>query len=421
MQSPFNPIPRSRLLAVCVMFAIAISLLAPVGSGAQTSAVAVGIKQCRHRFGAKGKKKRQAEQRCIKNARSKQRPKSASPTEAPSAAPASPGAPEAPPTLGVGGETVAPPAPSTPTGPSAPEAPPPLEMEMATAGVTVGSAIYRKPPYPLASVGAIESTTGAEPGVTVQLEGELLVISASAEAAPALLHLVIGGTACTASECGRRVLIRLRLTVYPTVDPLVEVDPNGPTSGPAGFGPQVVTPSCSSLKYGFDNESTSYGVTVANPRESFNTQTPSTLSVGPHQMWFSCVTGRGGPSVWWSEGFEITVTGASIPIGLESTTVPAGGEIVFTTGPSLGAAQCPTLPGVAVDELLLDLNSSSGALVNHRNLPMPDGVGTEGLVVPPGSATGTYSVLDRCIYGNVAGERATYEFARQPGEITVTG
>ncbi|HEY5332401.1 MAG TPA: hypothetical protein VIJ21_02565 [Solirubrobacterales bacterium] len=397
--------------------AAAISLLAPVGSGAQSSPAAAGIKQCRHRFAGKGKGRRQAEQRCIKNARSKQRPKPASPKEGPAAITASPGAPSSSPTPAVGGETVAPPAP---TGPSVPEAPPPLELEMPTAGVTIGSSIYRNPPRPLTSVTAIESTTGAEPGVTVQVEEERLVISASEEAVPALLHLVIGGVACTASECGRRVLIRIRLTVFPTTDPLVEVDPNGPTSGPAGFAPQVATPSCSYLRFGFDSGSTSYAVRVSNPKETFDTRTPSDLSIGPHKIWFECATGPGGPALWWSQGFEITVTGASIPIGLESTTVPAGGELLFTTGPSLGAAQCPTLPGITVDELVLNLDDSGGSLVNHRNVPMPDGLATERLVVPPASAAGTYSVLDRCIYGNVAGERATYEFARQPGEITVT-
>ena len=58
--------------------------------------------------------------------------------------------------------------------------------------------------------------------------------------------------------------------------------------------------------------------------------------------------------------------------------------------------------------------------MNHRNVPMPDGLATERLLVPAGSAVGTYSVLDRCVYNNVAGERAIYDFARQPGEITIT-
>jgi hypothetical protein len=419
MQSALHPIPRSSLLAVCVMLVTAISLLTPATSGAQSSPVPMGIKQCRHRFEGKGRKKRQAERRCIKNARSKQRPKQASPTEAPSAAPASPGAPISSAAPTIGGETVVPPDPSTPTGPSAPEAPAPIELELPTTGVVAGSAIYLNPPHQLTSVSAIESTTGAEPGVTVQIEEGRLVISASAEAEPALLHLVIGGTACTGSECGRRVLMYLRLTVQPTVDPMVEVDPNGPTSGPAGYGLQVFAPTCQYLSYGFGNGS-SVTVKTTTPREAFDIRTPPTLSTGPHQLWFECLTGRGGPSVWQSEGFEITVTGPSTPIGLVSTTVASGGELAFTTGPSLGAAQCPTLQGVSVDELLLDLYPSSGAAVNHRNVPLPDGLATEGLVVPPGSAAGTYSVYDGCTYANVAGERASYEFAGQPGEITVT-
>jgi hypothetical protein len=419
MQGSLYSIRRFSLLVFCVALVAVIGLLAPVGSGAQSSTVAAGIKRCEHHFAGHGKKSRRAERRCIKNARSKQQAKPAPPAEAPSAAPPPPGAPSSSPTPGVGVETVAPLAPPAPSGPPVPETPQPLELEMATATVVIGSAIYRNPPQPLSSVIAIESTTGAEPGVSVQIEGERLVISASAEAAPAILNMVIGGTACTASECGRRVLIRLRLTVQPTMVSLVEVDPNGPTSGPAGFGPEVITPSCSFLKSRFDDGS-SNAVRVSNPREAFVTHTPSSLSIGPHHLWFECLTDRGGPAVWWSQGFEITVTGTSIPIGLESTTVPAGGELVFTTGPSLSAIQCPTLPGITVDELLLNLNDSIGSLVNHRNVPMPDGQATERLLVPPESGAGTYSVLDRCVYDNVAGERAIYEFARGPGEITVT-
>jgi len=72
MQNPLNFIPRSSLLAICVMLAAAISLLAPVSSGAQNSSLAAGIKHCEQRFAGKGKKRRQAKRRCIKNARSQQ-------------------------------------------------------------------------------------------------------------------------------------------------------------------------------------------------------------------------------------------------------------------------------------------------------------------------------------------------------------
>jgi hypothetical protein len=417
MQIPLHFFPRSNLLTVCVLMVAAISLLAAGGSEAQSSPVAAGIKQCRHHFAGKGRKTRQAKQRCIKKAWSKKRPQPASSTEASTPAPAPQDAASSSPTPGDDAEAVAPPAPVTPIGPSAPEAPPPLELEMPRAAVVIGSAINLNPPSPLTALSAIESTTGSEPGVTLEIEGGHLVISASTEAVPALLHLVIGGTACLGSECGRQVFVRLQLTVQPTIVPLVEVDANGPTSGPAGFGPQVITPSCSYLTYGFENGARG-AVSTLRPRETFNTHTPPTLSTGPSQIWFECLTGRGGPSVWRSTGFEITVTGASIPIGLESTTVPAGGEVVFTSGPSLSAAQCPTLPGVTVDELLLDLEDSS-SVVNHRNVPMPDGLATEGVVAPPGSAAGTYSVFDRCIYGNLAGESAIYEFG-QPNKITVT-
>jgi hypothetical protein len=418
MQRTFNSIQRASLLAMCLTLAVA--LLAPSTAGAQGTTAAAAIKQCRHRYAGKGKKKRQAERRCIKKARERQQAKAVSTPEVPapavpsSVAPATPAGPAQLSPPDPGGET-----PPGPPAPSVPEAPAPLELEMSATQVVVGSASYRYPPWQLASIDAIESTAGAEPGVTVAVDGEQLVFMASEEAVPALLQLVLTGTGCTESGCGRQFVIRLRLTVEPAVVPLVEVEPNGPTSGPAGFGPQVLTPSCSYLQYGFENGATRFGVSVLSPREAFNTHTPPTLPVGAHRMLFECLAVRNGPKVWRSEGFEITVTGPSIPVGMESIAAPAGGAFVFTTGPSLGGTPCPTLPGVTADELLLNLNDSTGGLVTHRNISMPDGLTTESLVVPLGTAAGSYSVLDRCIYSNGLGESAFFDFGH--AAVAVTG
>jgi len=419
MQSPFLSTSRSGLLALCVAFVATIGLMAPVGAGARGAPVAARIKQCRHRFAGKGKKKHQAELRCIKQARSKRQPTPVTPTEAPAAAPVSPGASSSSPAPAPGGDATPPTTPATPTGPAAPEKPAPLEMEVPAGTVVTGSSLTRNLPNGLTSLSAIESTTGAEPGVTVALVEGRLVISAATEAAPVLLHLVIAGTGCTAKECGRQVLIRIRLTVQPAVVPSVEVDPNGPTSGPAGFGPQVITPSCSFLRYGFDNGASTSGVGVASPKETFNVYTPSTLPVGSHQVWFECLGSRGGGAVWTAPGFEITVTGPSIPIGLQSSTVPPGGELVFTTGPNLGASPCPTLAGVSVGELILELNTAQGTILVARHVPMPDGLTTEGLLLPSSAPAGEYSASERCFYSNVGGERASYEFTAARENVTV--
>jgi hypothetical protein len=52
---------------------------------------------------------------------------------------------------------------------------------------------------------------------------------------------------------------------------------------------------------------------------------------------------------------------------------------------------------------------------------MPDGRATEGLAVPAGTVPGSYSVSDRCVYGNPAGEHASYYFGGESRAVTVTG
>jgi hypothetical protein len=419
MQRPSEPI-RARLILVALCMALASIAVAFATTASAHDAAGTGaIKGCKHRYAGKGKKGRQAERRCIGDARKRQKRKRESHSHSPeSPAPTSTGTPNSSTSSSSGGDTAAPSGPSTPTGPSGPEAPAPLKLEASDAVVT-GSAVSQAPPAPLTSFSTIELTAGSESGVTTKIEGGGLVISASAQAATGSLHLTISGTGCTATECGRQFLISLRLTVQPGGPPSVTVTPNGPTSGPAGFGPNVVTPDCSYLRVGFDDGSF-YSISSSSSIKAFNTHTPVTFSAGSHRMSFECLTGTGGGVVWTSPGFEVTITSASIPLGMESTTVPAGGEIVFTTGPSLSATPCPTLPGVSVVELLFFLNPSTGASAAHRSVPMPDGLATEGMTVPLGTAEGVYTVRDRCMYRNVAGEGAMYEFGRTRGNLIVT-
>ncbi len=200
----------------------------------------------------------------------------------------------------------------------------------------------------------------------------------------------------------------------------VQVTPHGPTSGPAGFGLEVNLPTCTYLAVGIDGQD-SYVLGAYSPSTSFYPVTPATLSPGRHQMSFACRESSYGEAEWTSPGFEITVTGGPTPIGLESDTAPAGGEFVYTSGPSLSAIQCPPLSGFGVYGLSLYLDSATdGSLVTSTFVTLPDGRATEGLVVPADTAPGEYLALDRCFYNNGAGEIGIYEFAWEWPDATVT-
>lgn len=373
-------------------------------------------------------KQRQAERQCVKEARTKQRrkPQAAVPaTPAPSAAPV--------PSPSSTGSASAPTAPGPPVVETTTSSePPPLAEPPASeplsplvvssyAVVAVGSTVRSSLPAPLISVTAIEVTRSLEFGTSARIEGGELVVTASAGVPAGLKRLSIEGTGCTASECGRQFDLRIAAQVYEDDVPSVAVTPDGPTSGPAGFGLQVTVPSCSYLVFTVDNGSW-YAVKVPSPKETFNVRTSPILSTGPHKMTLSCSTGRITEPIWTSPGFEIDITEPTIPLGLESTTAATGGEFVFTSGPSLGSTQCPALPGVSLEELAFGLNSTpDGSLTNHRSVPMPDGRVTEGLAVPAGTVAGSYSVSDRCVYGNPAGEHASYYFGGESRAVTVTG
>jgi Subtilase family len=112
----------------------------------------------------------------------------------------------------------------TPGGPSGVITSPPsggggparIESTAETVSVTVGSLVTVALPAPLESLTAIDGpATGSEPGVSVELEGGEPLLSASAEAQPGEMSLVVEGTACASSECGRPFLLRIPVTVMP--------------------------------------------------------------------------------------------------------------------------------------------------------------------------------------------------------------
>jgi hypothetical protein len=272
--------------------------------------------------------------------------------------------------------------------------------------VVIGSSVALPPPPPLTSLSSIEVTSVTGWGLNFEFESGDLVISAESWIEGQRFRATLEGVGCTSSECGRRFVIHVRVSTEKAgVFPTYEVIPQGPTSGPAGFGPIAITHSCSEMTPSFDGWSTG-ARRVAAPRETFPVYTPSDLPVGSHQVSFFC----GGGEAWKSPGFAIDVTGPPIPIGLESSTVAAGGELVFTSGGSLGVSPCPSLAGVEVSGLNLELNTSEGSILVTRNVTMPDGQATEGLAVPANAAPGNYSASERCSYSGPTGEAAKFEF-----------
>lgn len=415
--------PRLAIFATLVATAVlGVAVVSAAGAGTPPAA----IKQCRRRFSGAGKKQRQAEQRCIEKARARSRKKATVPAEssAPTTpSPSQPGGAEPPtaPTSPPGpvGGTPQPGGPSgpvdPPVGPSGPESPPPIELLGLGTRVDAGSSVHLPPPPPLTSLSTIELSSSANWGLDFGFEEGDLVISAASWGEPGRFRVTFSGTGCTASECGRQFVIHVRISVEtPGVFPTDQVIPHGPTSGPAGFGPVAITPSCSEMTPSFDGWSSGTR-RVAAARESFPVFTPPDLPVGSHQVSFFC----GGGEAWRSPGFALTVTGPPVPLGLESSTVSAGEELIFTSGGTLGAAPCPPLAGVEVSGLILELNTSEGSILVTRNLTMPDGRETEGLMVPTGAAAGSYSASERCSYSNSAGEGAHFEFDAARQNVTV--
>jgi hypothetical protein len=194
----------------------------------------------------------------------------------------------------------------------------------------------------------------------------------------------------------------------------------GPTSGPAGFGMQVSVPSCADLLVSFDG-TLAYALSGGDSVTSYEPVTTSTLTEGQHQMSFACESAPNGTMLWRSPGFSVTITGGPIALGLESYTVSPGGNLIYTSGPSESAVACPSLPGVALSQLVLYLDAPDGLSVTaYRWIPMPDDASTEALTVPSGTPAGKYTALERCYYSS-DDQLGIFEFAGSGYNVTVTG
>lgn len=108
--------------------------------------------------------------------------------------------------------------PATSPGPGSPEPASlgPIAVTAPAVDVAVGSVVGIPAPAPLTSLSEIDgSVLGAGPGVAAFVAGGGIAVSASATAMTGSMTLTLTGTACTASECGRRFVIQLPLAVKP--------------------------------------------------------------------------------------------------------------------------------------------------------------------------------------------------------------
>jgi hypothetical protein len=204
----------------------------------------------------------------------------------------------------------------------------------------------------------------------------------------------------------------------PTEIPTVQATAMGPTSGPAGFGMRVSAASCQYLAVSFD-DSSGYIESYYSQTSSFEPVTTPNLTKGQHQMSFACQSAPNGSVIWMSPGFAVTVTGGPTPVALTASTVEAGGDLTYLSGPSLSPSTCPTLPGVSPYTLSLFLDSPDGlAVTASRFVAMPDNAVSETLNVPAGTPADTYTALERCYYYG-SGGNGVFEFAYTYRGVTV--
>lgn len=109
------------------------------------------------------------------------------------------------------------PATTTPVGSAAPTGPPtPGEILVTASAVSVaaGSVVDVTAPAPLASVTSVESTpAGATLGVSVSVVGGQVAVAASALTNLGTMTLSVTGNGCVASECERRLEMKVPVTV----------------------------------------------------------------------------------------------------------------------------------------------------------------------------------------------------------------
>lgn len=92
---------------------------------------------------------------------------------------------------------------------------PPLDLSAAAVEVPVGSSAMLSLPGPVTAITQIASSTGVPEGVSLALQEDSVEISAAADASPQSATLTIRSTACTVTDCGRALIMRVPVAVLP--------------------------------------------------------------------------------------------------------------------------------------------------------------------------------------------------------------
>ena len=187
---------------------------------------------------------------------------------------------------------------------------------------------------------------------------------------------------------------------------VTHVTPEGPTSGPSGFGLNVAVPACSTntLAVSIDGSPPAFERIITPPAGGYGYPTALVSSygssLGPHQVTFACEPAGGGAVQWADPGFTIDVTSGPIALSVQSTTVSAGGSLVLYSGAGAGPSPCPALPGVTVNNIIVGLYPESGSTgavagpltVTALNVP------SVSLPVPSTLTPGSYDAEVECTY-----------------------
>jgi beta-glucanase (GH16 family) len=113
------------------------------------------------------------------------------------------------------------PAPVSAPAPAPPPSSPPepdIDVTAPTVRMTPGSTMDVVTPAPLTSITELEpGPTGAAPGVSLRAAQGRVIAAASRQSVLGETSPKIRGTGCTTSECGRRFVMRVPVTVLPTL------------------------------------------------------------------------------------------------------------------------------------------------------------------------------------------------------------
>ena len=195
------------------------------------------------------------------------------------------------------------------------------------------------------------------------------------------------------------------------------VQPLTPTSFRLGFTFALALPECPEGDgYSIKMDGVQRAWRTADGGQVLTSFTPGPgTTVGVHRLTFACQPQSGGKPEWTDSGFPIDITGSQLPVSVQSTSVHAGGPVVFFSGASDGPSPCPPLGSTPAYMLTISANSTSSPLpiAPYAGWAFPDSASSETLTLPTDMPAGPGVASVECDY-NVNGSSIIYTFADTP-------